>query len=474
MNITQVKTGELTARLNIEIVEQDYQENYQQELKKFRKQAAIPGFRQGKVPQSLIEKKYGPSVLAEEINKIITKSLDDFIKNEKLNILGYPIPVEEQEAPDFVHLKDFLFSFDYAITPNININLTQEETAEYLTVEVTEEIINNTVKDLQKQFANPIDVQNIDSTSKIQVYIKETDIDGNVLEGGIGLSTHFDFSLITNDDIKNLLTGLSAGDKVFFNPLIAFGAEKASKILGISLEKANTIDTDFEVEVMTITHNEPAELDQEFFEKAFPAEVIADYESFIERIRKAIKGSYAQDEDKFFVNRTLQQLVKSTNIEIPDEFTKRWLFVSNDGKISKEAIEKEYPLYRQSMIIQLIEKELMKQYPEIIVYDEDIKEEVKRFYRQYFGFQKDAMEEHKASLDKIAENLLKNKEESGKIYEMLFTQRMLTLFKSKLTIIEKETTIEEFSNEMKKLYASEHSHQSDSHVHDHDHDEHTH
>ncbi len=469
MNITQEKTGELTARLNVEIVEQDYQENYQQELKKFRKQAAIPGFRPGKVPQSLIEKKYGPAILSEEINKLITKSLDDFLKNEQLNILGYPIPVEDQETPDFASLKDFHFSFDYAVSPIININLTQDESIEYLSVEVSEEIINNTVKDIQNQFASTIEVQNVDSSTKIQVYIKETDIEGNVIEGGISTTTHIDFSLIASDEIKNLLTGLQVGDKVVFNPLNAFGSDKASKILGISVEKANAITTDFEYEILTITLNEPAEVNKELFDKAFPGEDIADYEGFIEKIKKVIKNSYTSEEDKFFVNRTLRHLMNNTNVEIPDDFTKRWLLISNDGKISKEVIENEFPQYRQSMIMQLIEKELMKQYPEIVVSDEDIKNEVKRFYSQYFGFQIDEMDEQKINLDKIAENLLKNKEESGKIYDMLFNQRLVNLFKSKFTIIEKEITIEEFSEELKKLYTHEQLN-----PHEHEHDEHSH
>jgi len=475
MNITQEKTGDLTARLNIEIVEQDYQEKLQQELKNYRKRAAIPGFRPGKVPQSLIEKKFGPSLLAEEINKIISESLDNYLKEEKLDILGYPIPVDENESPDFSHFKDFTFSFDYALSPKIDIDLSQGTEFEYLKLHISEEIVNSTVSDIQNQFSKTVDAENISPDAKFQISAKELDGSGKPVEGGIDSTANIDFNNITDETIKNLLNGLRIGDKVFFNPISAFGdTEKAAKLLAITDERAKLIKDDFEIEITGITRLEPAEVNLELFRKAFPGEEITDYEAFIDQIKKEIRKSYSVEEDKFFLQQTFNTLIQKANVELPDDFTKRWLFVSNDGKISKEIIEKEYPQYRKAMIMQLVEKELMNQYPEIIVKQDDVKNEVKRFYEHYFRFQDEISDENTEALERIAENFLKNKEETQKIYEQLFNQKLTALFKSKLKLKEREVTLDEFKEEINKTYIPEHLHHYEDHDHDHGHHDHNH
>lgn len=471
MNITKEHTGSLTGKINIEINEQDYLEKFQLELKNFRKRATLPGFRPGKVPQGLIEKKYGPSILAEEVNKLISEGLDSYIKQENLHLLGYPLPVEEQDSPDFVNFKNFNFSFDYALIPQFEINLSESTEIEYNKILVGEDILKNTIKDVQNQFPEIVEAEEITQDVKFRIDVKQTDGSGNTIEDGINLTATIDLSYIKDDSIKNLLTGLRVGDSTIFNPITAFGdAAATGDLFKISVDKAYQMDNDFRVEIVNISRSVEAEVNQNLFEKAFPGEEIKEYDEFVERLKKEIRKSYEIEEDKLLLQKTLNKLVDDTNIDLPDEFTKRWLFVSNDGKISKETIEKEYPQYRQAMIVQLVENELRKQHPHIIVNDLDIKNEVKRFYSQYFRLQDDNNGEQEAALDRIAENFMKNKEEIQKIHDQLSNQRLIELFKSKLKLQEKEISVNEFTEMIRKTYLPEHLKHYEDHEHEHDHD----
>ena len=153
MNITEEKTGDLTANLKIEVKESDYSEQYENELKKYRKQASMPGFRPGKVPMSIIRKKFGNTILAEEINKLVSQKLNDYITENKLDLLGHPIADMDKEPPDFRHEQDYDFFFDIAYAPEINIDLSEENEVEYYEIKVDEKVINNFIEETRKRHA---------------------------------------------------------------------------------------------------------------------------------------------------------------------------------------------------------------------------------------------------------------------------------------------------------------------------------
>lgn len=466
MNITEEKTGDLTANLKIEVKESDYSEQYKNELKKYRKQASMPGFRPGKVPMSIIRKKFGNTILAEEINKLVSQKLNNYIIENKLDLLGHPIADMDKEPPDFRHEQDFDFFFDIAYAPEINIDLSEENEVDYYEIKVDEKVINNFIEETRKRHGEQKEVEEVDDDCMLEVKLTELDDEGNPKENGINNQTSLLPRYIKDEKVRNELLGSIREDKLTFNPLKATeNATETASMLGIEKDEAENLESDFEVEIIRITRQEPAEMNADLYEKAFPGSNIENEEAFRNRIAEEAEKAYAAESDKFFARQVMDKLMEDADIKLPDEFLKRWIYVSNDGKISMADIESDYPKYEQSMKFQLLENKLLKENEELIVKDQDIKDEIKKYLKNYMPApDEDEDGQHEKQLDALAENFLQNKEETKRIHDQLFEQRLSSFLKSKLKLNKQKISYDDFVNKIQDLHAHDHEH-------DHDHGE---
>ena len=416
MNITRENTGELTATIKLEISAEDYTETVNKTIRDYQKKANIPGFRPGHVPQGLIRKMYGKAVMAEEVNKLISDSLNNFIREQKIDILGNPIPNQEKNsAVNFDAQTNFDFYFDIGFAPEFRIPLGIETTVEDYQIVVDDIMVDNYIGETRKRFGTKTASGDTPQSSKPESEVSELTPAGKKDAGS------------TPETPEN--EGAAEGTR-----------EKPVEII-------------------------PAELNREFFTKVYPGENLETEEEFRERIRKDASASFQAETDKIFFNKASEALIRDTQLDLPDEFLKRWLLEYNEGKYTKEQIEKDYPSFRESMKWQLLENKIIRE-NQIKINDEDIRNYIRTVMLRRVGTEFVDPEMEK-KYDSVVDAFMQNKEQVQRINDQLYNARMLELFKNKLTVTKKEVSYDEFIRIASETHPHGHEHE---HLHDHDHD----
>ena len=380
MNITRENTGDLTAILKVEIIEKDYQEQVQNVLKDYRKKANIPGFRPGKVPFGIINKMYGKAVIVDEVNKVLSESIQKYIEENKLNLIGQPLPnVEKSEKVDFDTQKEFEFFLDLGLFPEVNLELSEEIKVDYYDIKADKKAVDIYIDDIKKRNGTTINPDESELGDVLKGEIIQLDNEGKVVGEGDTKETSVSIDFLKDKKIQKEFIKLKKGDKVVFNPLKATDNEtETAHLLGVSKEDKEKMEADYEFTVTEITRIEPAELNEELYKKVFPHEKIEDEAQMRKQIKKMAEVSFAPESDKMFMNNAIEKLIEVTDISLPDEFVKRWLFEGNQDKITKEQIEGQYESYVRSLKWQLIENRIITD-NNIKVEEQDIKDYVKNF-----------------------------------------------------------------------------------------------
>lgn len=453
MEITRENTGELTATIKMVISPADYNESVTRILKDYQRKANVPGFRPGHVPFGMIKKLYGGVVFAEEVNKLVSKQIHTYIEDEKLEILGQPLP-NTTLTPEFDWKdgQDLEFFFDIAMAPAFEFVLNDNISVDYHVIKVDDTMVDKYVDDMRQRFGNTINPEVAGDKDVLAGEFEQLDVDGNVLENGITHTSKVTVDLIKDSDAKNQLIGAKVGDAVIFNPLKATeNVAEVSSMLGISKAQAETIESDFRFTISEISSLSPAEFNEEFFNNVFPSAEIKTEDDFRKQVRQESENAFVADSDHLFGHHMQEELVKSISISLPDEFMKRWLVESNDGKLKAEDVERDYHKYAESMKWQLIENKIIHE-TGITVEDHEIKDYVKDYYLQGWRtlqLTDDLMER----LESIADSFLKDKpNEVRRIMDSLYQQRVSAYVKTKVKLNIKEITYDEFT----KLDAEKH------------------
>ena len=463
MNITLEKNDELNAVLKVEVAAEDYQTKVEKNLKDHQKKMNMPGFRPGKVPFTVVNKMYGKAVLLDEINKLVIDSMYDYIGQNKIDILGNPLPNREKSTEiDWDNQKNFEFFYDLGICPNIEIEPLEKLEVKYYDITVNDKVAEKYLDDIRRRYgkySNPEETADGDL-----IYCEFTELDENKepKEGGVTNKASLALDMIKNKTSKKKFIGLKKDETVDVDLVkILDNNREVSLILGIDEAKVAELGKLFRVKALAISRVELAPVDKELFEKVYKADNIESEEQLKERIKKDAQLSFVSESDRNFVNNIVELLLEKTKVILPDTFLKRWMLETNKEETTEEQIEKEYSVYADSLKWQLIENKILKD-NNIEVGRNDIKEYVKNYFRTSMpaGVDSNMMPEDK--LDEIAERLLQNKEETKRIYDKLYDDKIKDLFKSKVKQKREEISYEEFV----KVAAPKHDH----HDHDHDHE----
>jgi trigger factor len=446
MEITRENTGELTATIKMVISPADHNENITKILKDYQRKANVPGFRPGHVPFGMIKKLYGQAVFADEVNKLVSDKLHQYITDEKLDILGQPLP-NTTLTPEFEWKEgqDIEFYFDLGFAPSFDVVLDSNLAIDYHVIKVDTTMVDKYVDDMRQRFGTLTNIETAGAKDVLLGEFAELDADGNILENGIVHSSRITIDLITDAEIKNMLIGAQKDEVKVFNPLKATGnVTETAAMLGITKEEAEDLESDFSFTIDEISTMSPSEMDEEFFEKVFPGIGILTEEEFRNKIRNEAEKAYIGDSDHLFSHHMQERLVETNNFAIPDESMKRWLLESNEGKLTAEDIERDYDKYAESMKWQLIENKIILE-SGIQVGDEEIKDYVKDYYIQGWRTMQ-LPEDIMDRLESLAVSFLKDKPtEVRRIIESLYSQRVAAYVKSKVTLVEKEISYEEFT-----------------------------
>jgi trigger factor len=446
MNISRENTGDLTATLKVEIFEADYAENVAKSLADLRRKATIPGFRVGKVPAGMVNKMYGKSVLAEEINKMLSDGLNNYVTENKLDIIGQPLPSDSREDDvDFENNKDFAFYFDLGFFPQIDLELNKDIHVFYHHIEVTEDLISEYETDILERFGQHTAPDTIEANSTVKASFTQLDASGAILEGGIqSKNGNFSMADIQSEEVKAALIGRSKNEVVVFNPVTAFGnLNKVAAMLSVAKVMVENLEANFEVVISDITNVLPAEINEDLFKKAYPSSELKSHEDLRNRIKEDAAKQFDVESDKLFLSTAMDTLVAKANLSLPDSFLKRWIHENNKHEISMEQIEEQYLSYSETFKWQLLQSKLIKD-NDIHVSVDDVKNQIRSFVTgQYFG----GMEMNPASegiVNSIIESVMKNEEETNKIYNQLLDEKVLTLLKLSLSLNEETVTLDEF------------------------------
>ncbi len=445
MEITRENTGELTATVKMVISPADHKENVTKILKDYQRKANVPGFRPGHVPFGMIKKLYGASVFADEVNKLVSDKLNKYIADEELDILGQPLPnMDLTKQFSFEDEQDIEFFFDLGLAPYFEVVLDDTVAIDYHVIKVDGSMIDKYVDDMRQRFGNTTNPDVAGANDVLFGDFKQLDAEGNILENGITHSSRLSIDSIADEDLKSKFIGSMAGDTVVFNPAKATRTSvEVAAMLGIDKSEAEGLDSDFSFAITEITTMSPAELNEEFFEKVFPESGITTEMDFRNKIQDESERAFVADSDHLFAHHSQEKLVETINIPLPDAFMKRWLVESNEGKLSEEEIERDYHKYAEGMKWQLIENKIIKE-AGIEVGDQEIKDYVKDYYLQGWRTMQ-LTEDLMDRLETIADSFLKDKpSETRRIVDSLYGQRVTAYIKSKVKLVEKEISYDEF------------------------------
>ncbi len=454
MDIVREHNNELEVTIRIKLTEDDYSEQLEKELKGMQKKAQMPGFRPGKVPMGLIKKMYGKSVMAEEVNKIMTDALLKYIKDEDLEIIGGPLPDAEKTGQiDWEQEKEFEFHYLIGLKPAIDLELSPEIEIDYHKIKVEEEEIDKYIEEARRRNGDFINPEVAEEEDVLMGEFAEVDEEHNPIEGGKVNRTNLFIKFIKDEDVKNKLLGAKAGTQVIMDVLKAVESEtEAASMIGIKKEELAECSPVFRFTVDSISRIVPAELNEEFFEKIAPGKEIKTEEALREFVAGQISDQYQREVDRHFGNMVSEELIERTKLPLPENFLKKWLLENNKEELTEEKIENEFAQASDAFRWQLIESHLLEKYG-IDVKPEDVNQQLELFIRAQMA-QYGQMDIPQEIIDKYVKELSSKEEEVNKVYNHLVHDKLISLYKEKLGLIQKEISLEGFSDMLKEKHKS--------------------
>ena len=416
-----------------------------QELKKIGQTHPIKGFRPGHVPTAMLKKLFGKNVLVEVVNKDVYDALVGYIEDNKVAILGEPLIANSNEI-NFDADKDFKFVFELGLSPEINVTVDKSVNIPYYNITVDDEMVARQDAQFAERFGKQVPGDEVDAKALVKGSMQELNEDGSVKEDGVKVEkTIVSPEYFRTEDQKALFMGKKVGDHVVFNPSATCDgniAEMAS-MLNVDKDKAD-VKSDFEMVIEEIIVLKNAEHGQELYDAVFGKDKVTDEAGFDAKIEERIAAEYQREADFRFMLDAKEYLLKKTDIKVPEEFMKRWLFTINEGKFTMEQIEKEFPLFLKDFRWQLIRQYIMKE-QKMEIKREDLLAEAKKIASYQFAMYglNDVPEEQ---LTSYAESLLANEQEGRRVYEKREEDMVLDYVKETVTLAEKSVTIEELQN----------------------------
>ena len=447
MNVSFQNIDKVSGLLTVKLEKADYQEKVDKSLKTFRQKAQIPGFRKGMVPMSLVKKMYGKSVIAEEVNKLLSEKVYDDIKSNNVNMLGEPLPNEEkQQVIDFDTMEEFEFVFDIALAPEFKAEVSNTDKVDYYTIEVTDEMVENQVKAYTQRNGKYDQVSAYEDNDMLKGLIAELDENGNTKEGGIQVEGAVLMpSYMKNEEQKAIFANAKVNDVLVFNPNAAYDGHDAeiASLLKIEKEAAAEMKSNFSFQVEEITRFVPGDLNQELFDQVFGKDAVKTEEEFRAKVKEGIAAQFVADSDyKFLIDARKMLMEKVGKLEFPDALLKRIMLLNNKEK-GEEFVAENYEKSVEELTWHLIKEQLVKD-NEIKVEQEDVinmaKDATKAQFAQY-----GMMTVPEDILENYAQEMLKKKENVDGLVGRVVEAKLATALKAKVTLNNKTVSMEEFN-----------------------------
>ena len=447
MNVSLQNIDKVSALLTVKLEKADYQEKVDKALKSFRQKAQMPGFRKGMVPMSLIKKMYGKSVLAEEVNKLLSETVFKYIQDNKVNILGEPMPDEDkQPAIDFDTMEEFEFLFDIALAPEFKAEVSAEDKVDYYDIEVSDEMVNNQIKAYTQRNGKYEKVDTYADKDMLKGLLAELDEEGNAKEGGIQVEGAVMMpAYMKNDEQKAIFANAKVNDVLVFNPHTAWDGNPAelASLLKIDKEAAAEMKSDFSFQVEEITRFVEGELDQEIFDQVFGEGTVKTEEEFRVKVKEAIAKQFVADSDyKFLIDLRKVLMEKVGKLEFPDALLKRIMRANNPDKDEK-FVEDNYGKSIEELTWHLIKEQLVKA-NDIKVEQQDIANMAREATRAQFA-QYGMLNIPDELVENYVKEMLKKKESVEGLVNRVVETKLTNAIKPQVTLEHKSISAEDFN-----------------------------
>ncbi|MDO3643434.1 trigger factor [Mucilaginibacter sp. L3T2-6] len=445
MNISQEKIDNLNAVVKININPEDYQPRVEKAIKEQAKKAKIPGFRPGMVPPSHIKRMYGKSILVDEINNLLSDTLNKYLEDEKLEVLGQPLPKRDDDKEynwDFAD--NFEFNYEIGLAPEFNVEFSTNDKLTQYVIKVDDETLAARIKNIRRSYGKMTNPDVSADDDVLYAELVQLSPDGSVFEEGISNTVSVRLDQIKDEKIKSSLIGLKKGDEITLDIQKAFDndAAKIAGLLKIDEETAAELKSNFRLTVKNVNRLEESDLNQEFFDKLFGEGQVTTEEGFRERITAEIEMMMQQDSDRKLQNDIYKYGLNKVNFELPDEFLKRWLQVTNE-KLTDEELAAGYADFAQNLKWTLIENKIVKDNGLELKYEEVFDLAKLRLEQQFRMYSMTPLTDEQ--LGQYTVQYLQNKENANKIFEEVKALKVFDYIKSVVTLEPKEITYTEFS-----------------------------
>ncbi|PKA83300.1 trigger factor [Ulvibacter sp. MAR_2010_11] len=436
MNITKKEIDSLNAVVTVEIAKEDYSEKVEKVLNNYRKTANIPGFRKGHIPMGMVKKQYGTAILVEEVNKLLQDALHNYLTEEKLDVLGNPLPKNDLEI-DW-KADNFSFEFDLGLTPKFDVDVKKKAITQYKVI-ADDKMLDNQVKTIRKQYGKLISKDTVAKGDEITgTFTNE--------EKGIEKKSTIETSAILGKKQVAALIGAKVGDTVVLKTKGMFDDDHDNqKYFGVSHDDAHGLDIEVALKIEEVNTREMATLNQELFDKLFGEAVVTSEKELKQKIKEDAEKQFEQQSDQKLLNDVVESLIENTKFDLPGEFLQRWIQVSGEKPMTEAAAKEEYERSEKGLRYQLIEGKIRAENKLQVSFDElkDYSKNMIKGQMAQFGQTNPSEEE----LDNIAARILSNEEEVKRISEQLNTNKLLQFFKENAKLKTKEITYEKFIKE---------------------------
>jgi trigger factor len=438
MNITRNNVDALNAVVTVEVSKSDYAEKVEKVLADYRKNAAIPGFRKGAVPMSLIHKQYGKAVLLDEVNKLLQDKLNSYLVEEKLDILGNPLP---KVTEDFNwDVEDYKFEFELGLAPEFTVDLAAKNSLVQYKIVADDKMLDDQIARIQKQYGKLIAKDTVEEGNDVSgIFANE--------EKGINNRTTLSLDVFKDKKTAKAFIGKKVGDVVTLKTKGLFDDDhKLMDFLAVGHDDVHGLDIEVTFTIDEVVGHELATLDQELFDKLFGPKVITSVAELKAKIKEDAEKQFAQQADQKFLNDVTEFLIANTKFDLPAQFLKRWIQSAGENPLTAEQAEAEYTKSENGLRYQLIEGKIITENSLQITFD-DLKaytSEVIKKQMAQFG-QMDPSDE---DVQGIVARVMSNQDEVRRLSEQVMNEKMLNLFKDKVKAKSKEVSYDDFIKAM--------------------------
>ncbi len=447
MNVSLQNIDQVSALLTVKLEKVDYQEKVDKSLKRFRQKAQIPGFRPGMVPMSLVRKMYGKAATEEEVNKMVSEAVYKYIQENRVNMLGNPLPnVDKQKEIDFDTMEELEFLFDIALAPEFKVEVSAGDKVDYYTIDVTEEMVENQVKAYAQRGGKYEKVDAYVDNDMLKGELVELDELKNAKEGGVRVEGAIMMPVyMKNEAQKAIFSTAKVSDVLVFNPFAAWdgNATELASLLKLEKAAAQEMKSDFSFRVDEITRFVPGELNQELFDQVFGKDSVKSEDEFRSKVKEGIVTRFAADSDyKFLIDVRKMLTEKVGKLSYSDVLLKRIMRSNNPDK-EESFVEENYDKSIEELTWHLIKEQLVKANG-IKVEQEDMLNMAKEASRVQFA-QYGMMNVPDDVLENYAKEMLKKQERAEELANRVIDNKLVAVWKQQVTLVHKNVSSEAFN-----------------------------